>query len=119
MDTPSRVPAVPEFTKLPPQLLLSMVYGRFVYAMSPRVLLDALVQLCQAHQLFFVVLKSSGWVPVGETTTYWALRLSCGVLLPKWLAAVTASLLICVAVAVPGVADPLSYHVPASAPPYG
>ena len=31
-----------------------------------------------------LVLKPSGWVPVGERMTYWALRLAAAVVLPKW-----------------------------------
>ena len=44
----------------------------------------------------------SGWVPVGERMTYCALRLSAAVVLPKWAAALTASVPSWAAVAVAG-----------------
>ena len=51
--------------------------------------------------------------------SYCALRFSAAVVLPKWLAARTASLPICSPLAALGSADALSYQTPASAPPVG
>jgi hypothetical protein len=64
-------------------------------------------------------LKPSGLVPVGETITYWVLRLADWVVLPKWLAAVTASAPICSPVACDGAPDDSSTQTPTSAPPIG
>src|SRR5947207_14692815 len=123
--TPSRRPAVPVLTKFWPQLPpASATYGRLVNAMSPTVdgigppfSVPSPFQSCQAQKP--ALGKLSGCVPCADTTTYWALRFFAALVLPKWDAAVTASIPISCSVAVPGAAVALSTHTPASAPPIG
>src|SRR3954468_694855 len=122
MVNPSVLPAAPELTKFWPQLEpMSSWYGSLAKAMPPygELTLTSPVQSCHAHQLLVVVLKPSGWVPVGERIAYCTLRLEAAVVLPKCAAALTASWPSCVCVAWLGVAAALSYQTPASAPPVG
>jgi hypothetical protein len=62
-----------------------------VKAMSPteELALTSPFQSCHAHQP--PLGKLSGWVPDADKMTYWALRLAAALVLPKWLAALTAS----------------------------
>src|SRR5690349_22773763 len=76
-------------------------------------------QSCQAQKPPFGVLKPSGWVPFGDTTTYCALRLDAAVVLPKWEAAATAWVPIWNPVAWLGAAEVVSAQTPANAPPVG
>src|SRR5258706_13668068 len=118
MVTPSRVPG--ELTKPWPQLApASVMYGRFVNAMSPTVDLTAPpvrvespFQSCQAQNPP-PALKPSGVVPCGETTTYCALRFAAPVVLPKCEAAFTASTPIWWPLAELGAAAEVSAQIPA------
>src|SRR5438034_4118798 len=120
MVTPSRVPAEPALTKFWPQEVpASVTYGMFVNAMSPTEELapTSPFQSCQAQKP--ALGKPSGRTLCAERITYWELRLLAAVVLPKWLAAVTAVCPSCSAVGADGEADPVSAHTPARAPPVG
>ena len=64
-------------------------------------------------------LKPAGLVPVGNTSTYCALRLEAAAVLPKWLAATTVSAAICWPLACCGTGCAVSANTPARAPPVG
>src|SRR5256885_2864219 len=122
--TPSSSPALPALTKFVPQLPpASVTYGRLVKAMSPTVdgiappmSVSSPFQSCHAQKLP-PALNPSGVVPVGETTTYCALRLDAGVVLPKCDAASTALTPSWCSVALAGAAAPVSTQMPASPRP--
>ena len=76
-------------------------------------------QSCQAQKPPPGVLKPSGWVPLGDTTMYCALRFDAAVVLPKWVAAETATVPIWCPLAWLGAADPVLAQTPASVPPVG
>ena len=90
------------------------MYGRFVNANGPygEPPLPVGTYACQAQKLP-PALKPSGKVPVGETTTYCALRFADGVTLLKCAAAVTASAPIWPWLACAGAAADASTHTPA------
>ncbi len=121
------MPALPELTKFWPQLVpASVTYGMLVNAMSPTEELTAPpvsvvspFQSCHAQKLPPEVLKPSGWVPFGDTMTYWALRLDAAVVLPKCEAAATATTPSWCPLAELGEAEPVSAQTPANAPPVG
>src|SRR5215831_5497326 len=74
-------------------------------------------QSCQAQNAPLGVLNPSGWVPAGEMMSYWASRLAAAVVLPKWAAALTASVPSWKGVAWAGDAALSSTQTPASTPP--
>src|SRR5713226_4849383 len=97
MEMPSLAPPLPELTKpAPKEAPASVMYGRFVNAMSPYgeltpppLRVASPLSSCQAQNP--LVSQPSGLAPCGEMTMYCASRLAAAVVLPKWPAALTAS----------------------------
>src|SRR5262245_10320088 len=85
----------------------------------PPVSVESPFQSCQAQNWPVGVLKPSGWVPDGDTTTYWEFRLAAALVLPKCDAAATATTPSWCPFACCGAAEPVSAQTPASAPPVG